>query len=179
MRLKIFVAGFLNFLWNDIVTHMPLRFFRKGFLRIFNRKISRSCIILMHTRILNFWNVQIGDRAVINQYVLLDCRRYPVVIANDADIGPYTRIWTLSHSPDSPTHDTIGGPVNISHHVWIASGVVVLPGVTIGEGAVIAASSVVSKPVPPMEVWAGVPAKFLKRRNNPLTYSISYRPYFE
>ena len=179
MRFKIFIAGLLNFLWNDIVTHIPLRFLRKGFLRMFNRKISRSCVILMHTRILNFWSAQIGERAVINQYVLLDCRRYPVIIDHDADIGPYTRIWTLGHSPDSPTHETAGGPVTISHHVWIASGVVVLPNVSIGEGAVVGASSVVTRSIPPMEIWTGTPAKFMKKRNNPLTYSLNYRPYFE
>jgi maltose O-acetyltransferase len=179
MRLKIFVAGFMNFLWNDIVTHIPMRIFRKTFLRMFNRKISKSCVILLHTRIINFWSIVIKERAVINQHVVLDCRRYPITIEHDADIGPYTRIWTLAHLPDSSDHQVAGGPVNISHHVWIASGVTILPSVTIGEGAVVGAASVVSKSIPPLEIWAGTPARFIRRRDNKLAYSLNYNPYFE
>jgi maltose O-acetyltransferase len=179
MRFKIFVAGFANFLWNDIITHIPVRFVRKGFLRLFNRRISRSAVILMHTRILNFWNVDIGDRSVINQHVLLDCRRYKVRIDHDVDIGPYSRVWTLGHSPDSPTHETAGGEVVISHHVWIASGVTILPSVSIGTGAVIASASVVSKNIPTLEVWAGTPARFIRKRVNDLKYALKYDPYFE
>lgn len=179
MRFKIFVAGFANFLWNDVVTHFPVRFIRKGFLRLFNRGISPSAVILMHTRILNFWNVEIGPRSVINQYVLLDCRRYKVRIHHDVDIGPYSRVWTLGHSPNSPSHETLGGEVVIEHHVWIASGATILPAVTIGAGAVIAASSLVSKSIPPLEVWAGNPARFISKRVNELRYSLNYDPYFE
>jgi maltose O-acetyltransferase len=179
MRFKIFVAGFLNFLWNDMVTHIPVRFLRKGFLRLFNGKISSSCVILLHVRILNFWSVVIRERSVINQYVVLDCRRHAITIDHDVDVGPYTRIWTLGHSPESPTHEVAGGPVKISHHVWIASDVTILPGVTLGEGAVVGAASLVSKNIPSKQIWAGVPAKFVRERNNELTYSLNYNPYFE
>lgn len=178
-RVKIFFAGFANFLWNDIVTHIPVRFIRKTFLRMFNRRISRSAVVLMHARILNFWNIDIGDRSVINQYAVLDCRRYKIRIHHDADIGPYTRVWTLGHAPDSPTHETTGGEVVISHHVWIASGVTILPAVTIGEGAVIGSASLVSKNIPPLEVWAGNPARFIRKRVNDLAYTLNYNPYFE
>lgn len=179
MRLKIAFAGFLNFLWNDIITHIPFHFIRLGFLRLSNRKVSSSCTVLMHTRILNFWAVEIGPRAIINQYVLIDCRRHKVSIGHDADIGPYCRIWTLGHVPDSPTHEVAGGPVTIGHHAWIASGVTLLPAITIGTGAVIGTSSVVTGSIPDLEVWAGVPAKFIRKRNNSLEYQIDYTPYFE
>jgi maltose O-acetyltransferase len=177
--LKIFAAGFANFLWNDIITHMPFRFARKLFLRLFNRKISGSSVILMHARILNFWNIEIGERVVINQYVLLDCRRHKVIIHHDADLGPYSRVWTLGHNPDSETHETTGGSVIIGHHVWIASGVTILPSVQLGEGAVVAAGSVVTKSIPPMEIWGGSPACLIRRRENTLTYTLKYNPYFE
>jgi putative colanic acid biosynthesis acetyltransferase WcaF len=177
--LKLWFAGLLNYVWNNIVTHVPWHGFRLFFLRVFNRKISGSAVILLHTRILNFWKVQIGERVVVNQYVLLDCRRYVVRIENDADIGPYTRIWTLGHDPDSPTHETVGGDVVISHHAWIASGVTILPGVTVGEGAVIGASSLVHKPVPALEMWGGIPARFIRKRKNELNYNLRYTPYFD
>jgi putative colanic acid biosynthesis acetyltransferase WcaF len=176
---KLFVAGFLNYLWNNFITHLPWHALRKTFLRLFNKQISSSCVILLHTRILNFWNVSIEDRVVINQYCLIDCRRYRVTIKHDADIGPYTKIWTIGHMPDSPVHEIYGGEVVIGHHAWIASDVTILPSVIVGEGAVIGASSVVHKPVPSLEIWAGVPARFIKKRNNMLQYQLKYTPYFE
>jgi maltose O-acetyltransferase len=54
-------------------------------------------------------------------------------------------------------------PVVIKNGVWIASGAIICPGVTIGENAVIGAGSVVTKDVPDDEMWAGVPAVFKKK----------------
>jgi putative colanic acid biosynthesis acetyltransferase WcaF len=178
-KIKIIAAGILNYFWNDLVTHIPVHFIRKGFLRLFNRKISRSAVILLHTRILNFWSVVIGDRSVINQYVLLDCRKYPVIIRHDVDIGPYSKIWTLGHDPDSPTHEVEGGQVVIEDHCWIASNVTILPRVTLGRGCVVAAASVVSKNIPPLTLWGGMPARFIRSRTNALTYKLNYTPYFD
>lgn len=177
--IKLFVAGFLNYVWNDWVTHIPWHGFRKFFLRLFNRKISASSKILMHTRILNFWNIEIGDRVVINQYVVLDCRQFKIRIAEDSDIGPYTKIWTLGHDPDSPKHDVVGGDVIIEDHVWIASNVTILPNLKLHKGAVVAASSTVTKSIPALEIWGGSPAKKLRERSNDLSYKLIYTPYFE
>lgn len=52
----------------------------------------------------------------------------------------------------------------IENDVWIGTSCIILQGVTIGEGSVIAAGSVVNKSIPPYEVWAGVPARFIKKR---------------
>lgn len=177
--LKMFGAGLLNYLWNNIITHIPIHAFRKAFLRIVNRKISKSSVILLHVRILNFWSVEIGDRVVINQYALLDCRKHKVIIANDVDIGPYCRIWTLGHDVDSNSHGVRGGDVVIGHHVWLASSVTLLPCIELGAGAVVGSGAVVSKNIPAMEVWSGVPAKFVRRRKNDLRYKLNYVPYFE
>ena len=54
-------------------------------------------------------------------------------------------------------------PIRIENGVWIASGVIVLSGVTIGENSVIGAGSVVTKDIPPNELWCGVPARFKKK----------------
>lgn len=178
-KLKIISAGLLNYFWNNVFTHIPVHFIRKGFLRLFNRKISSSSVILLHTRILNFWSLEIGERSVVNQYALLDCRKFKVIIREDVDIGPYAKIWTLGHDPDSETHQVEGGNVIIEDHVWIASNVTVLPKLTLGRGSVVAASSLVIKDIPSLEVWGGVPARYIRRRNNPLKYKLSYTPYFD
>lgn len=177
--IRLYVGYFLNYIFNEIVTHIPIHVLRKGFLRIFNRNISASSVILMHTRILNFWNVKIGAHAIINQYVLLDCRKYNVIIEDNVDIGPYTKIWTLSHDPHSSSHETKGGDVHIQHHVWIASGVTILPNLLIEAGAVVSTGSVVTKNVKTLQIVAGVPAKQIGIRDNELSYRIQYNPIFE
>ena len=68
---------------------------------------------------------------------------------------------------DSDDHWITGGsgpgPIVIGDHVWIASGACVMPGVTIGDGAVVAAGAVVTKDVPPRTLVGGVPAKVIRR----------------
>lgn len=179
MNLKLYGGSFLNYLYNNIIAHIPIHFLRKSFLRLFNKKISVTCVILMHTRLLHFWEIEIADRVVINQYCLLDCRRYKIKIGHDTDIGPYTRIWTLGHNPDSETHELYGGEVVIGHHVWIASGVTLLPNVIIGNGAVIAADAIVHKSVEPLDIVAGNPAKIIRKRKNSLLYKLQFRPILE
>lgn len=177
--MKIFAASFLTFFYNDIITHIPVHALRLFFLKIFNKKISRSAKILMHTKFLGLWNIEIGDRVVINQYCLLDGRRYKVIIRHDTDIGPYTRIWTSGHDPDSDDHELYGGDVIIDNHVWIASGVTILPKVTIEQGAVVGAASVVHKNVEKLHIVAGNPVRFIRKRINSLNYKLTYTPYFE
>ena len=120
----------------------------------------------------------IGQHSVINPECCLDGRGGLISIHENSDIGPCTHIWTLEHDPNDPDHGTKGGPVTIEDHVWIASRVTILPGVTIGRGAVIAAGSVVTKDIPPRSIAAGVPAKVIGERDNPLEYTINYYPRF-
>lgn len=179
MNFKVIVGALLNYSYNSIVTHIPFHFVRRLYLRVFNRKIHPSAIILMHTRILNFWKITIEEKVIINQYCLLDCRKHRISIANNTDIGPYTKIWTLGHKPDSVSHELYGGDVVIGHHVWIAAGVTILPSVVIGDGAVVAAASLVHKNVDANAIVGGNPARFLRLRHNPLSYEIKYNPFFE
>lgn len=60
--------------------------------------------------------------------------------------------------------NSIDNPTIIQNDVWLAANVIVKQGVTIGTGAVIGAGSVVTKDVPPYEIWGGVPAKFIRKR---------------
>jgi len=177
MSINLIAGSLLNFTYNEIVTHIPIHFIRRGFLRLCNRKIHASVKILMHAKILNFWKITLGERVVINQYCVLDCRRYTISIANDTDIGAYTRIWTLGHNPDDDTHALRGGDVIIEDHVWIATNVTILPSVTIGRGAVVAASSVVHKSIDSMDIVAGNPAKLIRKRTNALNYKLDYTPF--
>lgn len=76
---------------------------------------------------------------------------------NDHDISvPEQLIWNGERGND--------GTTIVDNDVWIGHGVIVLGGVTIGEGSVIAAGAVVTKNVPPCEIWGGVPAKKIRDR---------------
>jgi maltose O-acetyltransferase len=68
--------------------------------------------------------------------------------------------------------------VIIGDHVWIAYRAVILPGVTIGEGAVVAAGAVVTRDVEPFPIVAGVPAKKIGERNRNLDYQLHFSPLF-
>lgn len=83
-------------------------------------------------------------------------------------IGPGTAIFSSNHQfvPGTPYHRQPWTERNVSigSDVWIGAGCVILPGVNIGDGSVVAAGSVVTKDVPPGMLVAGVPARALKAR---------------
>jgi maltose O-acetyltransferase len=119
----------------------------------------------------------LGDGVVLNFEVLIDGRHHNVYLGNNVSIGPQVSILTLGHDPQSPTFGNQGGEVRVKDRVWIGFGATILPGVTIGEGAVVAARSVVSRDVDAFSIVAGVPAKEIGQRNRELTYELSYDPW--
>ena len=85
-------------------------------------------------------------------------------IGDNCLIGPDVGIYTAGHrlEPEGRVLDGYGIPISIGNNVWIGGHSVILPGVTIGDGAVIAAGSVVTKSVSPRTLVAGNPAKIKK-----------------
>ncbi len=86
-----------------------------------------------------------------------------ITIEDDVLIGPKVSVITESH-PLNPAERKalLVKPVIIKRNAWIGAGATILPGVTIGENAVVAAGAVVSKDVPANTVVAGIPAKVVK-----------------
>jgi maltose O-acetyltransferase len=110
-------------------------------------------------------NTHIGDRAFLNTgCVILDCAR--VEIGEKCLLGPAVQIYTAIH-PLDPVERAAGietaKPVILGYNVWIGGAAVILPGVTIGDNAVIGAGSVVTKDVPANVVVAGNPAKAIRQ----------------
>jgi galactoside O-acetyltransferase len=92
-----------------------------------------------------------------------------ITIGDDVLIGPNVVIRSASHRFADPldlirNHGHISGPIIIGSDVWLAANVVVLPNVTIGDGAVIAAGAVVTRAVAPLAIVAGVPARQIGTR---------------
>ena len=86
-------------------------------------------------------------------------------IGNNCLIGPDVGIYTAGHrlEPEGRTLDVYGMPITIGNDVWIGGNSTILPGVTIGDGAVVAAGAVVTKDVEPNTIVGGVPAKLIKK----------------
>ena len=172
-------AAFLKqILFNDVITHIPIRWIRVLFFRWIVRSCGNGIGLLRGVEVRVGKNISVGDRAVINKKVLLDGRGGELVIGEDAEIAQESNIWTQEHDINSSTHAASGANVTIEDHAWIASRVTILPGVRIGRGAVVACGSVVTKDVPALSIVAGIPAKVIGQRNNPLTYRLNYKPWF-
>ena len=105
----------------------------------------------------------------------------PLVIGNCVVINDAVRILTGTHDINSGEFRQINLKVAIGDYAWICTGALLLPGVQIGEGAVVAAGAVVSRDVPPYIVVAGVPARSVKiRENRELKYHpTEFRACFE
>jgi acetyltransferase-like isoleucine patch superfamily enzyme len=116
--------------------------------------------------------VKVGKNVYIGFLVMMD-GEYPeyIEIGDEASIGPGVTI--MAHSGASPFHQKhkifYEGPqkVTIERGVWLAAGSIILPGVTIGEGSIVAAGSVVSRDVPECTMVAGNPARAIKQLKKP------------
>lgn len=100
----------------------------------------------------------------------------PIKIGRDSLIGAYSYIISANHCfKDRNTPIRLqgytGAAIEIGNDVWIGCHATILPGVTIGNGAIIAAGAVVNKDVPPFEIWGGVPAKKIGKRGTKETAS--------
>lgn len=123
-------------------------------------------------------NISIGDNSVINRNTYLD-GRVSLRIGNNVNISHYTLIQTLTHDPQNQDFVCLCKPVVIGDHAWIGARALILPGVEIGEGAVVGAGSVVTRSVDPFTIVAGNPAKYIKDRSRAIHYRSKYFPFFD
>jgi acetyltransferase-like isoleucine patch superfamily enzyme len=122
-------------------------------------------------------SIAIGDWSTIGDTAFLDGRS-GLTIGSCVNLGSHVTIYTRQHDPDDADFAEVGGPVVVGDYAWLASHCIVLPGVTIGEGAVVAAGAVVAQDVAPYTMVGGVPAKFIKERNRDLRYQLGYAKRF-
>jgi acetyltransferase-like isoleucine patch superfamily enzyme len=114
----------------------------------------------------------IGKKFYVNHYAIIDCH-CQIDIGDNVMVGPYAYVADFHHGTSVIDGAAIGladvhAPVYIGDHVWLGAHAVVLKGVTIGPGAVVAAAACVTHDVPPMAIVAGVPARVVRMRNRGL-----------
>lgn len=165
------------YFYNWFVSKIPFGWLRHALYRLLF-PIGHQSVVLWGVWIRGN-RIRIGDNCVVNSHVMLDGRGDSLTIGNNVDIAPFVQIWTREHDPRSPTHAGQGGPVLIEDHAWIASGAIILPGVKIGRGAVVAAGAVVTKDVPQWTIVGGNPARAIGQRPDIIDYRLNYSPWFD
>lgn len=172
LQCKFFMVEWLNLSYNLVPN--PLR---KYYLRLFGIKIGKASYIHRSCRFFHVGKMSVGNDCTVNFGCYLDNRR-GIYIGNNVGIAHNCKIYTLGHDLSDPEFKTIGDPVIIKDNVFIFSNSLIMPGLTIGEGAVVLAGSVVTKDVEPWSVVGGNPAKKIKYRDRDISYRQNYHYWF-
>src|SRR5206468_11673676 len=110
------------------------------------------------------YQIHVGARTFINYgAVLLDVGQ--IIIGEDVQVGPNVQLLTPTHPLDPETRRAqweAAKPITIGNNVWLGGGVIILPGVSIGENTVVGAGAVVTKDLPANVVAVGNPARVIR-----------------
>lgn len=178
-KLTGWLRALLVYGFNHLINKVPFFAVRHAFFRFLGGTLGEGSSLFLGVTVVNPRNVTIGAHTIVNRNVMLDGRRCPLVIGDNVDIAEEVRIWTMEHDPHSDTHAPVGKPVAVENHVWIGSRAIVLPGVCLRRGCVVASGAVVRGDVGPSEIVGGVPAKVIGQRRSGLAYQLDYQPWFE
>lgn len=155
--------------------HFIYRLYRRLTMILLKFKFKRtgSNFIFDPFGVYSYETIEIGDDVYIGLNPTLLATESKIIFGNKIMLGPNVTIMGGDHNTNQigkymfdvktklPENDL---PVIIQDDVWIGSGATILKGVTIGEGSIVAACSLVIKDIPPYTVVGGVPAKILKKR---------------
>jgi maltose O-acetyltransferase len=157
--------------------HIPSHRVRNWFYRTAGLRLAPGSSIHWHAEFYAPERITIGGGTTIGDTAFLDGRS-GLSIGDNVNLGSHVSVYTRQHEVDSPYFAEVGAPVVIEDYAWVASHAIVLPGVTIGEGAVVAAAAVVSRDVAPYAVVAGNPARHVRNRERGLKYRLGYAKRF-
>lgn len=177
---KIRAVGmeFLIYLTNHWINRIPSHFLRHAwYARVMAFEIQPGTSLLMGTTFDTRGQLWIGPNSVVNEKCRLD-NRAGLTIGSNVSISSEVMILTATHDVQSPTFAGIDLPVVIDDYVWIGARAIILPGVHLGRGSVVAAGSVVTADVPENAVVGGIPARPIGSREVELTYQLDYRRLF-
>lgn len=148
-----------------IISFVPFHFIRKLFYQLAGVKISKGAHLHMGTQFFNPQGVEIGEGTIIGQNAFLDGRE-KLKIGKFVDIASDVMIYNSEHDISSEDFVATNAPVEIGDYVFIGPRAIILPGVKIGKGAVVAAGAVVTRDVEDFMIVGGVPAKIIGERAN-------------
>jgi acetyltransferase-like isoleucine patch superfamily enzyme len=166
-----------DYILNHVVNRIPLAGARMrlyGALGVQFDEISSAHISLG----VEMWlggRLAMGARSTIGQRSYIDARG-SIRLDADVSIAREVAVLTATHVPDDASFAARLAPVHLHRRCWIGMRALVMPGITVGEGAIIGAGAVVTSDVDPYTIVGGVPAKILRRRREPMSYQLDWRP---
>ena len=149
---------------------------------IYRCHLEKNVIIYNGCQIRGHKKLFIGNNSIIGDRCVLDARN-GIVIGENVNLSTNVQIWTEQHDHNDPMFRSTANnsyKVEIGNRAWLGPDTIVLHGVHIGEGSVVAAGAVVTHDVLPFTIVAGIPAKEIKKRNINLEYEFngSYVPFY-
>lgn len=178
-KLRSILFEFKLYICNNIIAVVPSHGFRNWFYsHIMKFHIGKNSTFLMRCHF-DFTNgIHMGENSAVNARCRID-NRGGVHIGDNVSISSDVIVLTADHDMDTPNFQGRARPVTFEDYVWVGTRAMIMPGVTIGKGAVVAAGAIVTKDVAPYNVVAGIPAKFVKERQRDLRYIPTYKRLFQ
>lgn len=166
------------YLCNRVISYIPSHLIRLAFYQsVMNIKVGKGSTFFMGSYFDCIGGLTIGSHSVVNQNCRLDGRG-GLFIGNNVSISAEVMLLTADHDPQSPQFAGRTQPIVIDDYAWIGTRAMILPGITLGKGSVVAAGALVTKDVAPYAIVAGIPAKKIGDRNQDLRYACDYRRLF-
>ena len=165
----------LELLFNMLVTHLPSRRLRRFWLQVLGAELGSNTAIFRGTTVLHPRGLRIGENSTIGWRCVLDARG-GIEIGTDVSIASDTQLITADHDIRDPSFAARLAPIVVGDHAWLATRSLVLKGVLVGNGAVVAAGAVVTRDVEPRTVVAGNPARQIAERPLDPEYTINFNP---
>lgn len=164
LRLENYLLDF-TLMYLYFIGTIPSHHVRRFFYRLAGMKIGRGSTLHTYFRCFFPSGISIGDDTIIGDHAFLDGRA-KLKIGDHVAIASSVMIYNSQHDTDSDDFRAEYGEVTVDDYVFIGPRSIILPGVHIGKGAVVAAGAVVSRDVPAYAVVGGVPAIYIRDRKN-------------
>ena len=171
-RQLAFLATGFSYYYLVVIGFIPSNHIRKFFYKyIFLCRLEKNVVIYNRCEMRAPYNIIIGKGTVVGDCVRFDARNV-IELGENVNISSCVQFWTEQHDVNDPYFNCLnaGGKIIVGNRAWISNNVIILPNISIGEGAVIAAGAVVTKDCEPYGIYAGVPAKKIGTRNKKLLY---------
>lgn len=153
-----------HFLALEVVGHLPSHRLRNALYRgVFGLKLDTGAVIYGGAHLRRPKEIEIGEGTSVGHRCELDGRG-GLKIGRSVNISSEAMIWTARHDFRDPQFAIGLEAVEIQDWVWIGPRVIVLPGVDVAEGCVIAAGAVVTRSTEPWGIYAGIPARRIAER---------------